>query len=76
VIGSNIFDLLIPVGLAATISPLSVAPATIWIDLPTVAMATVALLFFLLRKRGLQKGEALALVLVYVGYATLRLVSI
>jgi cation:H+ antiporter len=76
VIGSNIFDLLVPVGLAAAISPLSVARPTIFLDLPAVALATVALLVFLLRRRGLQRPEALALVVLYVGYATLRLLSI
>ncbi len=76
VIGSNIFDLLMPVGVGAAIVPLSVAPATLWIDLPAVALATVALLVFLTRRRGLQKREALALLLLYAGYATLRVVTI
>ncbi len=76
VIGSNIFDLLVPVGLAAVMYPLMVAPATIWIDLPTVALATVALLIFLTRRRGLQRAEAVALVVLYVGYATLRVLLI
>lgn len=76
VIGSNIFDLLVPLGLAGVISPLSVAPSTIWFDLPAVALATVALLVFLLRRRGLQKREALALVVLYVGFAVLRVSTI
>lgn len=76
VIGSNIFDLLVPVGLAAAISPVRVAPATLWFDLPASALATVALLAFLLHRKGLQRREALALVLLYVGYATLRLLTI
>lgn len=75
VIGSNIFDLLIPVGLAAAISPLSVTSATLWLDLPALALATVALLIFLLRRRGIQKPEALALIVLYTGYATLRILS-
>lgn len=75
VIGSNIFDLLVPVGLAGAIAPVSVAPATIWFDLPALALGTIALLFFLLRRRGLQRGEALALVILYAGYATLRIVT-
>jgi len=76
IIGSNIFDLLVPVGLAGAISPLSVAPSTLWFDLPAIALATVALLVFLLRRRGLQKREALALVVLYVGYAVLRVTTI
>jgi cation:H+ antiporter len=76
VIGSNIFDLLIPVGLAAVIYPLTIAQGSLSLDLPALALATLALLFFLLRRRGIQKPEALALVVLYVGYAGLRLITI
>lgn len=76
VIGSNIFDLLVPVGLAGAISPVHVAPATIWFDLPASALATVALLVFLVRRRGIQRKEALALVALYVGYVVLRIAVI
>jgi len=72
VIGSNIFDLLIPVGVAAAIHPVAVAPATIWFDMPALALATGALLIFLSRKRGLQRPEAIALVVLYAGYAVVR----
>jgi len=73
IIGSNIFDLLVPVGLAATISPLHVARTTVWFDLPASALATVALLIFLVRRRGIQRPEAIALVVLYVGYVALRI---
>jgi len=76
VIGSNIFDLLVPVGLGAAISPLTVAPATLLFDLPALALATAVLLVFLVRRKGLQRSEAVALVALYVGYATLRVLSI
>lgn len=76
VIGSNIFDLLVPVGLAAVIHPLTVASSTLFFDLPALTLATVALLIFLTRRRGLQRPEALALLLLYIGYASLRLLSI
>jgi cation:H+ antiporter len=76
VIGSNIFDLLVPVGLAAAIHPVSVAPATIWFDLPALVLATLALLVFLTRRRGIQRPEATALVVLYCGYALLRVMSI
>ena len=76
VIGSNIFDLLIPVGVAATIHPLTVASTTTSFDLPAVAFATVTLLFFMMRKRGLQRPEAFALIGLYAAYAALRLLVI
>jgi len=76
VLGSNIFDLLVPVGLGAAIHPLIVAPETLYFDLPALTLATVALLIFLTRRRGLQRHEAVALVVLYVGYATIRVLSI
>jgi cation:H+ antiporter len=76
IIGSNIFDLLIPVGVAAMIHPLVVVRSTTSFDLPAVAIATAALLLFMSRKRGLQRPEAFALIGLYVGYAALRLLVI
>jgi cation:H+ antiporter len=76
VIGSNIFDLLVPVGLAGAIAPVRVAPPTVWFDLPASGLATTALLVFLLRRRGIQRPEALALVVLYAGYVILRITAI
>jgi cation:H+ antiporter len=72
VIGSNIFDLLVPVGVGAVLYPLSVEENTVVFDLPALGLVTLALLFFLVRKRGLQRSEAAALIALYVGYASLR----
>ena len=76
VIGSNIFDLLVPVGVAAMIHPLTVAETTMSFDLPALALATAALLVFMTRKRGLQRPEAAALLGLYAGYAALRLLVV
>lgn len=73
VIGSNIFDLLIPVGVGAVIHPLRVGRGTLIFDLPAAAVVTVALLVFLVRRRGIQRHEALVLVLLYLGYVVLRI---
>jgi cation:H+ antiporter len=72
VAGSNIFDLLVPVGVAAVISPLAVDETVIWFDLPWLLATTVVVLFFLARKKGLQRWEGGALLAVYVVYAVLR----
>jgi Ca2+/Na+ antiporter len=64
------------VGLAATISPVRVLPTTVWFDLPASGLATAALLVFLLRTRGIQRPEALALVVLYAGYVALRIAVI
>jgi len=73
-IGSSVFDLLVPLGIGAAIHPLLVGRETLAIDLPALALASVVVLFFLLRKRGLQRREAWALVALYCGYAGLRVV--
>lgn len=72
VIGSNIFDLLVPVGVAALIHPVGVEAETLRWDLPAVAIATAALIVFLTRRRGLQRPEAVAMVALYVVYVALR----
>lgn len=73
VIGSNIFDLLVPVGAAAMVVPLTVDPVTLSLDLPALAVATAVLLVFLVRKQGLQRGEAAVLLALYCAYAGVRL---
>jgi cation:H+ antiporter len=71
-IGSSVFDLLVPLGIGAALHPLLVGRESLAIDLPALAVASVAVLFFLLRKRGLQRREAWALLALYGGYAGLR----
>jgi len=73
VIGSNTFDLLVPVGASALIHPLLVDERTITIDLPVLAIVTMATVFFFIRKKGMQRGEALTLLLLYTAYLVIRL---
>lgn len=75
VIGSNIFDLLVPVGLAAVIHPLRVESGTVSFDLPALVFLSCVLLVFLHRRRGVQRHEAFTLVSLYVVYAVLRIGS-
>jgi Ca2+/Na+ antiporter len=46
--------------------------STIVIDFPTLAIATPLLLFFLIRRRGLQRGEAMILIALYLTYVGIR----
>jgi len=71
-IGSCVFDLLVPLGLGAALHPLLVGRNTLVLDLPALAIGSVALLYFLFRKRGVQRWEAWSLVFLYVGYAIVR----
>lgn len=72
VIGSNTFDLLVPVGASALIHPVVVGRDSLLLDLPFLAIATVAGLVFLMWRRGLQRGEAVALIGLYAAYAVTR----
>ena len=73
VIGSNTFDLLVPVGVGATMHPLMVERSTVLFDVPAVALVSIVLLGFLVRRRGLQRWEALVLLGLYATYAGTRI---
>ena len=72
VIGSNTFDLLVPVGVSAGLFPLTVDPNVVMIDVPVMAIITAVTLVFLVRKRGLQRYEAISLLLMYATYLIFR----
>ena len=72
-IGSNVFDLTVPIGASALLHPITVESATVRIDLPVLALFTVLSLIFLGWRRGIQRGEALALILLYLGFVAVRL---
>ena len=75
VIGSNVFDLLIPVGVSALLHPLGVERETMRIDLPALFLLTLLALTFLFRRRLLHRWEAGALVVGYLVYAAVRLTN-
>ena len=69
IIGSTTLDTLVPMGIAAIISPLRFDRGLLLFDLPFIFVMIFIVLMFFVRKRGLQKPEAgfiLALYLVYV----------
>ena len=72
VIGSNTFDLMVPLGASSMLFPLTVSRDTLVIDVPVMVVVTVATLIFFLWRKGLQKGEAASLLLMYVGYLLVR----
>lgn len=72
-IGSNIVDTLLPVGLAGLIHPLSVEPSLIRFDVPALFVLTIIVLALFAHRRGLQKAEAATLVSLYVVYLLLKL---
>ena len=73
-VGSNILDVLLVPGIAAVISPLAVPVGVLIVDLPVLLLITVlVILFFYVSRRGVQKPEALTLLVIYLGYVFIRL---
>ena len=72
VIGSNIFDLLIPLGAASLIADIHIEWQILYFDLPILLVISAFVLYFLQRKRGLQKWEGAGLIVLYITYAVLK----
>lgn len=72
-VGSNIFDTLVPVGAAALISTLRFDGNLLRFELPFLFFLTLIVLVFFLHKRGIQKGEAVIVLSLYGGYLLLKL---
>lgn len=75
-IGSNIFDLLIPVGIGASISEIKVDKMLIYFDLPLLFVLSLLVLFFFYKKRGIQRTEAIILIAFYMVYGFLKILGI
>jgi cation:H+ antiporter len=73
IIGSNILDTLLPIGIAALISPLVFEREFLLFDLPFIFILTFLTLVFFVRIRGLQKVEAGIILGLYFFYLTIKL---
>ena len=71
-IGSNIFDTLVPVGAAAAISTIRFEPSLLKFDLPYLFILTFVVLVFFVRKRGIQKWEAVTILVMYGSYVVVK----
>jgi cation:H+ antiporter len=74
-LGSNIFDSMVPVGVAATIHPMNVEPGILRFDLPALLVLSIVVLGFF-AWRGVRRIEALILVVLYGLYILLKLLSL
>lgn len=67
IIGSNIFDGFIPIGLGATISTTTMESNLLKFDLPVLLAATLLVLVFL-KKKGISKPEGIILIVIFLLY--------
>ncbi|MDX2411940.1 MAG: sodium:calcium antiporter [Woeseiaceae bacterium] len=74
-IGSNIFDTLIPVGVAAAIVDLKFDYTMLRFELPFLFLLSVLVLVLFRQSRGIQKREAAIILGVYLGYVTIKIAS-
>lgn len=76
IIGSNIFDMLIPVGIGASISEIEIEKSLLTFDLPFLLILSFTVLFFFFKKKGLQRIEAVILIGLFILYAALKIVGV
>lgn len=76
IIGSNIFDTLIPISAAALIAPVGVSPGILSFDLPYVFLLTSVVLLFFYRLNGLRRTEAAVVLTLYFGYVLINLLQL
>lgn len=66
-IGSNIFNVLLVLGISASISPISISPIA-FMDMAILFVATIIVYIFALSKRNLNKIEGIIIILIYIAY--------
>ncbi len=72
-IGSNVFDTLVPIGVAALIAPLHFDASLLRYELPFLFFLTAVVLVFFLRVRGIQRWEAAVILGLYVGFVVVKI---
>lgn len=73
VIGSNIFDGLIPIGLGASITDVKLESGFLRIDLPLLFFSSLLVIIFLMTKKGMSRLEGITLILIYLAYIILKM---
>lgn len=74
-IGSNIFDLLFALGIGSAISGFAFDRHFLLFDIPYLFFAAIIVVIFFLRKKGIQKKEAIVLLGIWLGYIVLKVLG-
>lgn len=72
-IGSNVFDTLVPIGAAAVIAPLSFDRGMLYFEIPYLLFLTALVIFFFLYRRSIQRWEAAVVLGIYCIYVLIKL---
>jgi len=75
IIGSNILDTLLPIGLAAVISEVTVERGFVTFDIPYIFVLTAVVLAMFVIRRGIRRPEGLMILSAYGGYVFLKLLQ-
>jgi len=73
IIGSNVLDTLLPIGIAALIAGTAVEHSFVAFDLPFVFVLTTVVLAFFLSRRGVTRPEGLVILGLYASYVAIKL---
>jgi len=76
IIGSNIFDTLVPIGVAAIISGINFDSNMLTRDLPFLFALSVLVLIFFWKRKGIQRFEASLILGAYCAYVLVKLLNI
>jgi len=75
IIGSNVLDTLLPIGLAATISHVTFERQLLLFDLPFIFVLTAVVLGFFYTRRGVTRPEATVILSFYAVYVAVKLLE-
>ena len=75
IIGSNILDTLLPVGIAAVISRIMFERQLLYFDLPFIFVLTAVVLVFFYAKRGVTRPEGMVILGFYFVYVIIKLLQ-